>query len=154
MVQHLGDAERHWFQRVTTGSEADLPGDEGRPPYDPEAAFVRDRPSAGPADGLAGPADGLASPAEGLSVPEDGSVSPVLGRDAEACAEMIDGALSGIAVATRRQAAAEPSLEGPANWLVLNAAHLLNSDRAGEFAAVARARAGTHRGMRADLTGP
>src|SRR5262249_6226273 len=43
MVQHLGDAERHWFQRVTTGSEAELPWDEGRPPYDPEAAFVCDR---------------------------------------------------------------------------------------------------------------
>jgi uncharacterized damage-inducible protein DinB len=45
MVQHLGDAERHWFQRVTTGTEAGLPWDEGRPPYDPEAAFVCDRPS-------------------------------------------------------------------------------------------------------------
>jgi len=78
----------------------------------------------------------------------------VPGRDAEACAEMIDRALSGIAVAARRQAAAEPSPGGPENWLVLNAAYLLNSDRAGEFAAVARALAGTHTGIRADLTGP
>jgi uncharacterized damage-inducible protein DinB len=46
MVQHLGDAEQHWFQRVTTGSAVELPWDEGRPPYDPEAAFVCDRPSA------------------------------------------------------------------------------------------------------------
>jgi hypothetical protein len=45
LVQHLGDAERHWFQQVVTGSEADLPWDEGRPPYDPEAAFTCDRPS-------------------------------------------------------------------------------------------------------------
>jgi hypothetical protein len=45
LVQHLGDAERHWFQQVVTGSEVDLPWDEGRPPYDPEAAFTSDRPS-------------------------------------------------------------------------------------------------------------
>jgi hypothetical protein len=46
LVEHLGDAERHWFQRVITGSETDLPWDEGRPPYDPQAAFVCDRPAA------------------------------------------------------------------------------------------------------------
>jgi uncharacterized damage-inducible protein DinB len=46
LVEHLGDAERHWFQRVVAGSGAELPWDEGRPPYDPEAAFVCDRPSA------------------------------------------------------------------------------------------------------------
>jgi Protein of unknown function (DUF664) len=46
LVQHLGDAERHWFQRVVTGSEPDLPWDEGRPPYDAEAAFTCDRPAA------------------------------------------------------------------------------------------------------------
>jgi hypothetical protein len=46
LVQHLGDAERHWFQGVVTGSAAELPWDEGRPPYDPKAAFVCDRPAA------------------------------------------------------------------------------------------------------------
>jgi uncharacterized damage-inducible protein DinB len=46
LVEHLGDAERHWFQRVITGSETDLPWDEGRPPYDPQAAFACDRPAA------------------------------------------------------------------------------------------------------------
>jgi hypothetical protein len=46
LVQHLGDAERHWFQRVVTGSGADLPWDEGRPPCDPQAPFVCDRPAA------------------------------------------------------------------------------------------------------------
>jgi len=46
LVEHPGDAERHWFQRVVTGSEVDLPWDEGRPPYDPEAPFTCDRPSA------------------------------------------------------------------------------------------------------------
>jgi hypothetical protein len=46
LVQHLGDAERHWFQQVVMGSEVDLPWDEGRPPYDPQAAFVSDRPAA------------------------------------------------------------------------------------------------------------
>ncbi len=46
LVQHLGDAERHWFQRVVTGSETDLPWDEGRPAYDPQAPFTSDRPAA------------------------------------------------------------------------------------------------------------
>jgi uncharacterized damage-inducible protein DinB len=46
LLQHLGDAERHWFQQVATGSEVDLPWDEGRPAYDPEAAFTCDRRAA------------------------------------------------------------------------------------------------------------
>jgi len=46
LVEHLGGAERHWFQWVVAGSDAQLPWDEGLPPYDPEAAFVCDRPSA------------------------------------------------------------------------------------------------------------
>ena len=46
MVEHLGGAERHWFQQVVNGHEAELPWDEGLPPYDPEASYVCDRPSA------------------------------------------------------------------------------------------------------------
>ena len=46
LVEHLGGAERHWFQGVVAGSGVELPWDEGLPPYDPEAAFVCDRPSA------------------------------------------------------------------------------------------------------------
>jgi len=45
MVEHLGNAERHWFLEVVAGSEVDLPWDEGRPPYHPQAAFTCDRPS-------------------------------------------------------------------------------------------------------------
>jgi uncharacterized damage-inducible protein DinB len=45
LVAHLGDAERHWFQEVVAGTGVDLPWDEGRPPYDPKAAFTIDRPS-------------------------------------------------------------------------------------------------------------
>jgi hypothetical protein len=46
LVEHLGGAERHWLQGVVADSDAELPWDEGLPPYDPEAAFVCDRPSA------------------------------------------------------------------------------------------------------------
>jgi hypothetical protein len=46
MVEHLGNAERHWFQEVIAGSSADLPWDEGRPPYHPKMAFTCERPSA------------------------------------------------------------------------------------------------------------
>jgi hypothetical protein len=45
MVEHLGNAERHWFLEVVAGSRVDLPWDEGRPPYDRAMAFTCDRPS-------------------------------------------------------------------------------------------------------------
>jgi hypothetical protein len=45
LVEHLGNAERHWFQQVVAGSHVDLPWDEGRPPYHPDMAFTCDRPS-------------------------------------------------------------------------------------------------------------
>jgi uncharacterized damage-inducible protein DinB len=46
IVEHLGGAERHWFQEVVVGTEIDLPWDEGLPPYDPVGAMVCERPSA------------------------------------------------------------------------------------------------------------
>jgi uncharacterized damage-inducible protein DinB len=46
MIEHLGHAERHWFQGVVTGADTGLPWDEGRPPYHPEMAFTCDRPPA------------------------------------------------------------------------------------------------------------
>jgi Protein of unknown function (DUF664) len=47
IVEHLGNAERHWFQEVVAGLQEDQPWDEGRPPYHPEMAFTCDRPSRG-----------------------------------------------------------------------------------------------------------
>jgi Protein of unknown function (DUF664) len=44
VVEHLGGAERHWFQEVVAGLQEDHPWDEGRPPYDPARAFTCDRP--------------------------------------------------------------------------------------------------------------
>jgi len=46
LVEHLGDAERHWFQLVVTGSADALPRDAGRPPYNPRAPFICEHPSA------------------------------------------------------------------------------------------------------------
>lgn len=46
LVQHLGGAERHWFQEVVHGHGVALPWDEGLPPYDPMAPHICDRPSA------------------------------------------------------------------------------------------------------------
>ena len=42
IVEHLGGAERHWFQEVVAGLREDQPWDEGRPPYDPAMAFTCD----------------------------------------------------------------------------------------------------------------
>jgi hypothetical protein len=110
-------------------------------------------------DAVTAPQDALASLEAALAAtvgePGGGPAEPAPDRgDAEACAEVIDRALSGIAVAARRQPATDPRFDGPEKWLVLNAAYLLDSDRAGEFAAVARALARAHDGVRADLTGP
>ena len=47
LVDHLGGAEWHWFQKVVAGVEPEpQPGDEDLPPYDPTAAFIIDLPSA------------------------------------------------------------------------------------------------------------
>ena len=43
IVEHLGGAERHWFQQVVLGSPDELSWDVGRPPYDPAAALTCDR---------------------------------------------------------------------------------------------------------------
>ncbi len=46
LVEHLGGAEWHWFQGVVTGASPELPEGEDAEPYDPEAAFVCNSPSA------------------------------------------------------------------------------------------------------------
>jgi Protein of unknown function (DUF664) len=45
MVEHLGDAERHWFLGVVEDADEELAWDIGRPAYDPDAAFTCDRSS-------------------------------------------------------------------------------------------------------------
>ena len=46
IVEHLGGAERHWFQEVVAGLPLEaLPWDSGRPDYDPLRALTCDRPS-------------------------------------------------------------------------------------------------------------
>jgi len=46
LVEHLGGAEFHWFQRVVAGAEIQLPEGEELEPYDPMAAFMTDMSSA------------------------------------------------------------------------------------------------------------
>jgi len=46
LVEHLGGAEWHWFQGVVAGVPVEVPADDDRPPYDPNAAFVCDEPAA------------------------------------------------------------------------------------------------------------
>jgi hypothetical protein len=73
---------------------------------------------------------------------------------AEAFAEMIDRALAGIAIASRHYTPQEPRFDGGEEGLLLNAAYLVLSDRAGEFTTVARALTRVHQGVAAGLTGP
>ena len=150
---YLGAGEAAGPHDGRAGDEVPAPP-EASSSLDDELARGADGP-ASPADGLASADDGPTSLDDGLASPDDGPMRPAPSRDdAEACASVIDRALRGIAVAARRQEAADPHVDGPDRWLVLNAAYLLNSDRAAEFAAVAGALARTHEGLRADLTGP
>jgi hypothetical protein len=108
-----------------------------------------------PQDAVPGPDAGPFMGADGPTLPGGSPAKAAPDRnDVAACAEVIDRALSGIAVAARREPAADPRYDGPEQWLVLNAAYLLNSDRAGEFTAIAQALGRVHEGLRADLTGP
>lgn len=45
LIEHLGFAERYWFQRVATGSAADLPWPDD-PDEDEDAPFTTGRPAA------------------------------------------------------------------------------------------------------------
>jgi len=45
LIEHLGFAERYWFQVVATGSAVDLPWPE-EPDEDEDAPFTTDRPAA------------------------------------------------------------------------------------------------------------
>lgn len=46
LIEHLGGAERHWFQRVATGTVSDLvlPADPDEPAEDDDAPFRTGRP--------------------------------------------------------------------------------------------------------------
>ncbi|HWG61654.1 MAG TPA: GvpL/GvpF family gas vesicle protein [Streptosporangiaceae bacterium] len=75
-------------------------------------------------------------------------------EEVDACADMIDRTLNGIAITGRRNPSPDPQFSGSGSWMVLNGSYLLASDRVAEFAAVAQALARTQTGVHADLTGP
>jgi len=115
----------------------------------------------GTADQTAGSPDLLSSPGDRVTsdgepeAPDASLVGPMpAAEDAEAFAEMVDRALAGLAIASRHYAPQDPRIDSGGKSLVLNAAYLVLSDRAGEFTAVARALTRAQRGMGAGLTGP
>jgi hypothetical protein len=112
---------------------------------------------AGPAGGLAALSslgDRLAGHRE-PGRPDGDLITPMpAAENAEAVAEMIDRALTGIAIASRHHTAQDPRFDISEKGVVLNAAYLVFSDRAGEFATVARALTRAHQEVGADLTGP
>lgn len=75
-------------------------------------------------------------------------------QSVEAWADAVDRALRSMAIAARRRQPPGPRLARPGGWLALNGAYLLDSSRAAEFAAAARALARTCDGAWSDLSGP
>ena len=73
---------------------------------------------------------------------------------AEAAADLIDVALSDVAVSARRQPAEDPQFADRGEWMALNAAYLLDADRAAGFTAVLHGLTARQAAMRAELNGP
>ena len=74
--------------------------------------------------------------------------------EAEASAEDIDRVLREIAIVSRRQPAPYLRPGSVCGWMVLNGIYLLETDRAAEFAAIARQFAADHGALRVEVTGP
>lgn len=76
-------------------------------------------------------------------------------RDAAtASAQALHAGLSARAVLTRLHPPQAPQLSGVREPMLLNAAYLVDQDRADEFAAAVAAAAGRHHQLRVELTGP
>jgi len=73
---------------------------------------------------------------------------------AEACAEEIDAALSGLAIAARRHPTPYLGVEDSDGWILLNGTYLLDADRAAEFAGIAQSLIDEHAALWAQVTGP
>jgi hypothetical protein len=73
---------------------------------------------------------------------------------AAATAKRVDAALAGLAVDSRQRPPQRPQLSGARGENVLNAAYLVDAERTGEFAALARRLDAEAPGSRVELTGP
>ena len=74
--------------------------------------------------------------------------------EAEGAADLIDVALSDVAVSARRQPAEDPQFADRGEWMALNAAYLLDADRTAGLTAVLHGLTARQAGMRAELNGP
>ncbi len=84
----------------------------------------------------------------------DTAADPETVAEVESAADLIDVALRDVAVAARRQPGEDPQFADRGEWLALNAAYLLDADRAAAFSATAHGLTARHPGMRAELNGP
>jgi hypothetical protein len=75
-------------------------------------------------------------------------------QKAEACAEEIDRALRGIAIAARRHPVSYLRFEDTDGLMVLNGVYLLDAGRAAEFAGIAQNLVEAHAALGAQVTGP
>lgn len=114
---------------------------------DPQAAAApaRSRPATTAAGGRSGAAY-LERRRTGLRTREEAW------RRAAAHAEHVDRTLSALAVARRMHRPQDPQLSGRSEWMVLNAAYLVDEERGGEFAAAAGALTAPR--IEVELTGP
>ena len=74
--------------------------------------------------------------------------------EVESAADLIDVALSDIAVAARRQPGEDPQFADRGEWLALSAAYLLDADHTAGFTATACGLTARHPGLRVELNGP
>jgi len=82
------------------------------------------------------------------------AADPAAVAGVELAADLVDVALADLAVSARRQPGEDPRFADRGEWMVLNAAYLLDGDRAAGFTAVLHGLTARHPGLRAELNGP
>ncbi|GAA2108224.1 GvpL/GvpF family gas vesicle protein [Actinomadura alba] len=75
-------------------------------------------------------------------------------EEAAACADRIDYELCEIAATSRVHPPQDPQLSGHEGWMILNAAYLVDDERAEDFRAAVTRLSGLRAGLRLELTGP
>jgi hypothetical protein len=75
-------------------------------------------------------------------------------EEAAACADRIDDELCELSAMSRVHPPQDPQLSGHEGWMILNAAYLVDDERAEDFRAAVTRLSGLRAGLRLELTGP
>jgi hypothetical protein len=146
------DARQEWGVKVYAAQpdERSVAPDHGPPP-EPGAGA---RAPAGARAGAQGPADAGAGAAYLRRRQSELATQRSAGRAAAAGAEAIHAGLTSLAAGSRLYPPQAPQLTGGRARMIINAAYLVDDERADDFAAAVTSLARRHPEVRLELTGP